>query len=263
MYVVLQVSGEKFMNKLHRVKTDSLRTQIYIQLKNQLLNGAWKPGEKLPSENQLCETFGVSRVTVRAAIQQLEILGMVKTKHGGGTYVLELPAVMTINNLQPTMLSNRNHDIITVLEYRKIIEKGTIGLAVEKICNKDFEYLEETYAMMQASTNDLARFAQADFRFHLRIAEIANNPIINNLYHLINQIMTASMSDIVDLLGCEIGLHYHRKLIDALKARDKPACESEMEKHIDATIQAVLNKGKLHQAGEQDAGQLASQPPST
>ncbi len=251
------------MAKLHRVKTDSLRTQIYVQLKNQLLNGAWKVGEKLPSENQLCETFGVSRVTVRAAIQQLEILGMVETKHGGGTYVLELPAVMTINNLQPSMLSNRNHDIITVLEYRKIIEKGTIGLAVEKICNKDFEYLEETYNTMLASTDDHSRFAQADFKFHLRIAEIANNPIINNLYHLINQIMTASMADIVDLLGCEIGLYYHRKLIDALRARDKPTCEAEMEKHIDVTIQAILNESRLHQAGENAADQLASQPPST
>ncbi|HEY9054604.1 MAG TPA: FadR/GntR family transcriptional regulator [Rectinemataceae bacterium] len=251
------------MAKLHRVKTDSLRAQIYVQLKNQLLNGAWKPGEKLPSENQLCETFGVSRVTVRAALQQLEILGMVKTKHGGGTYALELPAVITINNLQPTMLNNRNHDIITVLEYRKIIEKGTIGLAVEKICNKDFEYLEETYKTMQASVDDHARFAQADFSFHLRIAEIANNPIINNLYHLINQIMTASMSDIVDLLGCEIGLYYHRKLIDALKARDKPACESEMEKHIDVTIQAIVNESNRRQAGEQPAFQAANQPPST
>lgn len=251
------------MAKLHRVKTDSLRTQIYIQLKNQLLNGAWKPGEKLPSENQLCETFGVSRVTVRAALQQLEILGMVETKHGGGTYVLELPAVMVINNLQPTMLINRNHDIITVLEYRKIIEKGTIGLAVEKLCNKDLEYLEDTYTTMLSSTDDHKSFAQADFKFHLRIAEIANNPIINNLYHLINQIMTASMSDIVDLLGCEIGLYYHRKLIDALRARDKPTCESEMEKHIDVTIQAILNESKLRQAGEHGETQLASQPPST
>jgi len=217
----------------------------------------------MPSENQLCETFGVSRVTVRAAIQQLEILGMVETKHGGGTYVLELPVVMTINNLQPTMLSNRNLDIITVLEYRKIIEKGTIGLAVEKICNKDFEFLEETYSTMLASTNDHTSFAQADFTFHLRIAEIANNPIINNLYHLINQIMTASMSDIVDLLGCEIGLYYHRKIIDALKARDKRSCENEMEKHIDVTIQAILNESKGHQTDGLVADQLASQPPST
>ena len=233
------------MAKLHRVKTDSLRTQIYIQLKNQLLNGAWKPGEKLPSENQLCETFGVSRVTVRAAIQQLQILGMVETKHGGGTYVLELPPITAINNLQPAILINRNHDIITVLEYRKIIEKGTIGIAVEKLRDKDLEYLEDTYQTMLANVNDHTSFAQADFKFHLRIAEIANNPIINNLYHLINQIMTASMADIVDLLGCEMGLYYHRRLIDALRARDKSTCESEMEKHIDVTIQAILNKSKL------------------
>lgn len=234
------------MGNLPRIKMDSLRTKIYIQLKNQLLNGVWKPGDKLPSEKQLCETFGVSRVTIRSVLQQLQMLGMVETKHGDGTYVLELPAVMVINNLQSGVLANRNYDLITVLEFRKIIEKGTIGVAVEKLCTRDLDYLEETYATMLAHTDDHAIFSQADSNFHLKIIEIANNPIVNNLYNLINRILTSSMADIVDLLGCDIGLYYHKRILDALKARDKPACESEMEKHIDVTIQAILNESTLH-----------------
>lgn len=250
------------MASLHRVKTESLRSQIYVQLKNQLLDGAWAVGERIPSESQLCETFGVSRVTVRAAIQQLEILGLVETRHGGGSYVRSLPAVTAIDNLHPSVFLGRNQDVITVLEYRKIVEKGTIGLAVAKATTKDIEYLESTYRTMMSSTEDHARFAEADFKFHTRIAEIAHNPIINKVYQLINQIMTSSISDIVELLGCGIGLHYHRTIIDALRSGDKLACESEMEKHIEATIQAILEISAARDGKGQASGQLASQPPS-
>ena len=72
------------MVKLQKIKMESLRSQVYMQLKSQLMQGVWKIGEKLPSESELCASLGVSRVTVRAAIQQLEILGLVETRHGGG-----------------------------------------------------------------------------------------------------------------------------------------------------------------------------------
>ncbi len=75
------------MAKLQKIKVESLRSQVYMQLKNQLMAGVWKVGEKLPSENELCASLGVSRVTVRAAIQQLEILGLVETRHGDGNFV--------------------------------------------------------------------------------------------------------------------------------------------------------------------------------
>jgi len=84
--------------KLERVKADSLRSQVYIQLKKRLMEGVWKIGEKLPSENELCGVFGVSRVTVRAALQQLEILGLVETKHGGGTFVKDFSTISAEEN---------------------------------------------------------------------------------------------------------------------------------------------------------------------
>lgn len=111
------------MAKLKKIKTESLRSQVYMQLKSQL-NGVWKAGEKLPSESELCDTFGVSRVTVRAAIQQLEILGLIETQHGGGNFVRDFSTINALDTLHPLIQISENQDIITVLEYRKIIEKG-------------------------------------------------------------------------------------------------------------------------------------------
>ena len=176
-----------------------------MQLKAKLLEGVWKTGEKIPSENELCESFGVSRVTVRAAIQQLEILGLVETKHGGGTFVKDFSSISAMNAFHPIMQINKNQDVITVLEYRKIIEKGTIGLAVPKLTEKDIEFLEETYETMKGCTDDAEKHAKADHLFHYRIAQIARNPIIMKVYDIIDQILATAMVDIVKLLGSEMG----------------------------------------------------------
>ena len=228
------------MAKLERIKTDSLRAQVYGQLKKQLMEGVWRTGEKIPSENELCKSFGVSRVTVRAAIQQLEILGLVETKHGGGTFVRDYSSMNAMTDLHSLMQINKNQDIITVLEFRKIIEKGTIGLAVARITDKDIEDLEGTYAALQTSTHDPVAFARSDYAFHYRVSQISRNPIIAKVYDVIDEILSSAMVDIVRLLGSEMGLRYHRKLIDALKAGDKQACEDLMEAHIEVTIQAIL-----------------------
>lgn len=228
------------MDKLRKVKTESLRSQVYAQLKAQLMKGAWKIGEKLPSENELCELFGVSRVTVRAAIQQLEILGLVETKHGGGTFVQDFSSISALDAFHPLVQLHRNQDLITVLEYRKIIEKGTIGIAVSKVTPEDIQGLEENYAKMISLIDDPEPYAKADLQFHYRIAKISRNPIIVKVYELINEILSVAMVDIVKLLGHQIGIKYHREILDALKKGDKASCEALMDEHIDVTIRAIL-----------------------
>jgi GntR family transcriptional repressor for pyruvate dehydrogenase complex len=228
------------VDTLRKVKTESLRAQVYAQLKAQLMKGAWKVGEKMPSENELCTLFGVSRVTVRAAIQQLEILGLVETKHGGGTFVKDFSSISAVDAFHPLVQLHHNQDIITVLEYRKIIEKGTIGIAASKITEQDIQSLEENYATMLSLTDDPELYAKADLQFHYRIAQISRNPIIVKVYQIINEILSVAMVDIVKMLGHQIGIKYHREVIDALKRGDKNGCEALMDEHIDVTIRAIV-----------------------
>jgi GntR family transcriptional repressor for pyruvate dehydrogenase complex len=218
------------ISTIQRVKTTSLRTQVYAQLKKQLINGVWKTGEKLPPEHELCIMFGVSRVTVRAALQQLEILGLVETKQGGGTFVTGL------SNIGALFEAQRNQDIYTVLEYRKMIEKGAIGLVCEKVTADGLAELEKTYERLLAGRGNLAEFTAADLAFHLKIAQLTDNPIISKVYDFTYQILSVAMADIVLLTGEKMGLKYHREIIDALRAHDKAECERLMEEHIAVTI---------------------------
>ncbi|MDR2096618.1 MAG: FadR family transcriptional regulator [Treponema sp.] len=225
-----------------KVKAASLRVQVYTQLKEKLTRGVWKIGERLPSESELCAQFGVSRVTVRAAIQQLEILGLVETKHGGGTFVRDFSSIEKLDTFHPLMQVEKNRDLITVLEYRKIIEKGAMGLAHEKASAEDLNFLEETYTAMVNAEKDTAAYTRADLAFHYRLAEITRNPIIIKVYDILNDMLSTAMADIVHLLGRDLGLTYHRKLIDSLKKGDKNKSEALMEEHIEMTIQAIKKR---------------------
>jgi GntR family transcriptional repressor for pyruvate dehydrogenase complex len=227
------------MHDIQKIKTESLRSQVYGKLKEQLMQGVWKEGEKLPSEHELCDMFGVSRVTVRGAIQQLEILGLVETKHGGGTFVTGFSSIQNVDSLHPLMRIQKNQDLITVLEYRKIIEKGIIGLALEKISPGDIAFLEETYTTMVNDIYNGADYTRADLAFHNRLAQITGNSIIIKVHEFIEGILSTAMNDIVHLLGRDVGIPYHRKIIDAIKRGNKDECESLMEEHIEETIRAI------------------------
>ncbi|GHT78198.1 GntR family transcriptional regulator [Spirochaetia bacterium] len=227
------------MHTIQKIKTESLRAQVYAQLKEQLLNGTWKEGEKLPSEYELCASFGVSRVTVRAAIQQLEFLGLVETKHGGGTFVKKFLFAERVDTFHPLLQIQKNQDLVTILEYRKIIEKGTIGLAQKKITAGDIQSLETIYKTMVDAVEDVEAYTEADLVFHHRIAEISRNPIVLRVYELISEILSVAMEDVIRLIGPRGSLKYHRVIIDALEQGDKAKCEAVMEEHIEAIIQDI------------------------
>jgi GntR family transcriptional repressor for pyruvate dehydrogenase complex len=232
------------VNPLKSIKAVSLRSQVYTQLKKELTMGTWKAGEKLPSEKDLCQSFGVSRVTVRGAIQQLEILGLVETRHGGGTFVRDFASLEQADAFHPQIQIQENQDLITVLEYRKIIEKGTIALAQKKTGPEDIAFLEETLKLMDDPHQNIETYAEADLAFHYRLAQITGNSIIIKVHEFINEILSVAMRDLVHQVGRDIGPAYHRKIINALKKKDRAACEALMEEHIEANIRAIKKEIK-------------------
>ena len=132
--------------------------------------------------------------------------------------------------------------MITVMEYRKIVEKGTIGLAKEKITESDFALLEKTYEIMADETRSIDEYIRADFAFHSHLAQISRNSMIIKVYELIHEILLTAMRDIVYLAG-RTGHVYHRQLIDALKNGTKAECEALMESHIERNIGVIRKSG--------------------
>jgi GntR family transcriptional regulator, transcriptional repressor for pyruvate dehydrogenase complex len=220
---------------LQRVRREGVSAQVFQQLKTQIIQGAWRKGDKLPSEGEMSESFGVSRVSIREALQRLATLGLLETRHGEGTFVRGLSCDVYLNTLLPALVLDGT-DVFAVLEYRQIMEKGIVALVVEKATDDDIALLEADYEQMLKLQGDSIGFAHADLEFHLALARATGNPVIFKVNSIIKDILIASMENIVDLLGTGDGIDYHKRILTAIKARDGLTAEALMDEHVRRTI---------------------------
>jgi len=228
-------------NQLARVRQTGVKDQVFAQIRDQILNHTWQPGAKIPSEKVLAETLGVSRVSIREALHMLASLGLLESRHGEGTYVREYTGEIFLNNLLPS-IALAKLDILQVLEYRKIAEKGNVSLAVERAGQAEIEELERALRTMEERKHDPRAFADADLSFHFLVAKATGNPIVMKVNAIIADIWKVSMYGIVESLGPRDGLYYHRKILDAIINRDVPLAENLMEEHIEVTIQRLKSE---------------------
>jgi GntR family transcriptional regulator, transcriptional repressor for pyruvate dehydrogenase complex len=183
--------------------------------------------------------LGVSRVSIREALQMLASLGLLETRHGGGTYVREYAGEILFSPLLP-MLALDTLDILHVLEYRKIVERGIVSLVVKRAGNAEIEELEYDFRAMEEHGNDARAFAQADLSLHLALTKATGNLVVMKLNAVITDIL--KVCGIVGSLGTRDGLYYHRRILDAIKARDGPRAESLVGEQVEHTIRRLKCK---------------------
>lgn len=155
---------------------------VAAEIETRILEGSLKPGDRLPAERELAVDLGVSRPSLREAIQKLVSKGLLTTRHGGGTTVtdrLEAPFVDPWQQMldgHPTLQSD-------LLEFRHMLEAQAAYLAAERATDADIERLDAAVAALDAvyASNDLAACIDTDVAFHQAIAEAAHNVLIGHL----------------------------------------------------------------------------------
>jgi len=212
----------------------NLSDQVFEQMKSLILKGDWAPGVRLPSENNLADLFGVSRITIRQGIHRLVALGLAETHPGEGTYICTLSPGQSISGLVPAAyLSDDN--MLSVLEFRKAIEGYTAELAAKKADADDIARLEKIYAEMEKAKGNLESFSEADYRFHYELAVISRNTLILESYNLTSEVFRSAMRTIAEKYGNYEGLYNHRSMLDSIIAKDAEKCRALMTQHIDNT----------------------------
>lgn len=227
---------------MEQLKRESVSDQIFEQIKEQIVQGKWKPGMKIPSENKLTKMLGVSRISLREALQKLITLGILETKQGEGTFVKKVTGDTYMNSLLPFFMLDKP-ETINILEYRKIVECGVVSLAVEKATKEDILMLEQNVKKMEKNINNTEMHVEADVNFHIALAEITRNSVIIKVSYLTMEAMRKSMEDLYSPLDIkEFGLKYHKEIVNAIKERDKIKAQELMEEHIMKKIETLKKK---------------------
>ncbi|WP_242834963.1 FadR/GntR family transcriptional regulator [Ruminiclostridium cellobioparum] len=226
---------------IKKITRQSIGEQVFEQLKEQIFNNEWKRGEKIPSENDLAVSFGVSRITVRQALQKLTALGLIETRLGEGSFIRDAAPGINMNPLIPIAYLNEN-SLQEILEYRRALEGNVAELATEKASEDEVAKLEEAYKLMEQVKNELELFSKADLNFHLLLANMTKNSLIIQTFHIFNDVLNRAFSQIVNERGNSAGIYYHKLLLEAVKNRNSGDAKKIMQEHMEDLYNTFKSK---------------------
>ena len=230
------------VNGLHTFKRKDISDQVFDELLNQITSGTWKPGEKIPSENELTKAMNVSRITIRAAIQKLATMDLVETHQGKGTFVKEFTTSNYLKSLAPMILLSQD-DMKYIIEYRRILDVGIVDLYMNNITDDNIKRLEEDLMNMIAYQHDLDKYQQYDMDFHITLYEMTNNPFVIKVTNMIRDILESEMRTAITEEGAREGIEFHNNILKHIKANDIEALKNETNDLYDAILND-LNEGK-------------------
>jgi GntR family transcriptional repressor for pyruvate dehydrogenase complex len=175
--------------EIPNLKKGKVTDQIYHTLRKLILNKKWPAGNRVPSENDLASQFGVSRMSVRMALQKLQALGLIEVKVGDGSYVKEFSLDDFLSEIGE--MAFVASDIRQVSEFRKAIELAALELAFARITNDDLAMLKEYLdkMMLAVKKNDDEEFIKWDFNFHRQICLMSGNNMFVTVYDICGSLM--------------------------------------------------------------------------
>lgn len=200
-----------------KIEKVNLVDAVYQQLREMIVTGQFPEGTKLESENRLAESFSVSRVVIREALQQLRSEKLIVTRQGVGTYVANpnnfLPNTQSIDLTEEAYLD--------FLHFRESVEYSAVMLSKTAAVEADFDELDRCARMMEQCGGERPGINEADFAFHLAIVRCAHNVYLENAIKA-NRQMMLSVFDAMNGLpeAGNFGMVSHARLAALMRKRD-------------------------------------------
>jgi GntR family transcriptional repressor for pyruvate dehydrogenase complex len=196
--------------------------------------GEVRRGDRLPAERDLAIHIGVSRPTVRAGLRALAAMGVVRSRHGSGTYISDGPPAL---GSEPLSFLAALHGFTgeEMYEARRILEVGAAVLAAERAAAEQIATLADEVAGLFASLDDPRVFLVHDINFHRSVAAASGNPIVASLVEMVSALYyerrrdTAAGASDRDLRDAA---EMHRRIYQAIRTRDADAAGQAMHAHL-------------------------------
>jgi GntR family transcriptional repressor for pyruvate dehydrogenase complex len=236
------------------VKRVSVTTQIAESVRESIVKGQFRIGDKLPPEVNLCELLNVSRSSIREALRQLQAEGYVELLPGRGAFVRD----------------NQSHDYATVrrwfiaaspnlrdfTEVREALEPLAVRMAVERGTAAEFRDLQNIHKdfIAAAEENNVSALAGLDEKFHTQIVTMSHNSLLANISDLLNaELKEYRVRSISIKANSENTVREHEKILASIKKKDSRAAVSAMLSHLGMVLndmQIVINGPEKSKKGK-------------
>jgi GntR family transcriptional repressor for pyruvate dehydrogenase complex len=223
----------------NKVQVPRISDAIAATLERRILEGSLKPGDRLPPERELAVDLGVSRPSLREAIQKLASKGLVQSRQGGGTYVTAALESTFFDPWQDMMGAHPNlrEDM---LEFRRMLEGQAAEWAAERATEADLTRLEQSFNALrnafESGSADLR--SDVDIAFHQAVGEAAHNVLLGHLSAALLRLMHDNIRlNLGELQGVPAAgrllMTQHAAIYNAIVERKPVAARSAAETHID------------------------------
>lgn len=234
------------------VSRTSLSEQVAIQIADMISMGRWKPGEKLPSEAELCKAFGISRPSIREALKSLAFAGMVEMRSGQGSYVADGSSKF-LDRLCAHGLLNSQESVADLTTARLALESELASMCSLRATNEELDNLEILVSQIRSCTDD-DEFLALDLQFHLAIATYSGSRILARLLRAVRSLLQELIRKSAELPGDkELTYEQHMKILQALRERNPRSARSAMRAHLKTFQRAYSLLSKVSHAGKTPA----------
>ncbi|WP_240416296.1 FadR/GntR family transcriptional regulator [Paenibacillus periandrae] len=230
---------------IQKISSRKIYEVIADQIKEQIVSGQLKPGEKLPSAKELSERFQVGRSTLREALSALKAMGLVEIHQGEGSYVRSIESQDVDLPVFDALLMNRE-TVIELIEARKALEISNAALAAEKRNAEDIAKLEDIIRNMENFLGNEQEGERSDLLFHLTLAQAAHNSI---MARMIDSISTQMQTAIRETRRLQMYANKtvskqlweeHKAIFEAIRDQEPAAAQEAMRKHLFHVEQVLL-----------------------
>ncbi|MGR4010217.1 FadR/GntR family transcriptional regulator [Leucobacter sp. 1207-22] len=217
---------------ISRATTLSLPDRLSVDIERLILDGKLAPGDRLPPERELAEHLGVSRVSIREALRELENRGLIDRKPGRGTIVLSPGEQSPMAESIGTAVNAAEAEIRDIMELRAILEPPIARLTAGRAKSRDVAQLRELVEAMEKETSN-ERYAELDRAFHQTIAQYTHNPLLALINEqLAQQIAPSRAKRYQTSERRNASSRAHRLIFEAIEAGNGEAAEQAARDHV-------------------------------
>jgi DNA-binding FadR family transcriptional regulator len=213
-----------------------LSDEVRERLLSMIRSGEFQPGDRLPSERELMDQFGVGRPAIREALQSLGTAGLIEINHGERTRIVVPDTRNVLERMGETiqhLLQTSPTTLEQLREARMWFELGMIRTAAQTATPEDVTKLDQALDRQRKARHNIPEFIKADMAFHTAIAAVSRNTICVLLSEAMLEWLFRFRRDMVRVPGSEdIALAEHEQLVRAIAAHDVVAAETAMTEHM-------------------------------
>jgi GntR family transcriptional regulator, transcriptional repressor for pyruvate dehydrogenase complex len=232
----------------------SVTDEAIEKIKEMILSGELRPGDRLPREADLAERLGLSRNSLREAVRALSLVRILDVRQGDGTYVTSLDAALLLDGLSFVTELHHDRSLLELLEARRLLEGEAAALAAQRIAPVQ---LAELHALIEAMPGcaDVEQFVENDLAFHRTIAAAAGNSVLSKLLESVSgrTIRARIWRGITEGGAIDRTVAEHQAICDAIERGSPELARAWMAVHL-ASVEAWLRQAVEPARGSAEDG---------